>query len=57
MSEDPIVIAGAARTPMGSFQGELSGASASIQTASVLSLLPAASRARRLPAGTSSGHV
>lgn len=28
MSEDPIVIAGAARTPMGGFQGDLSGARA-----------------------------
>jgi len=29
MSSDPIVIVGAARTPMGGFQGDLSGASAS----------------------------
>ncbi|HBT41666.1 MAG TPA: hypothetical protein DEB21_06510, partial [Rhodospirillaceae bacterium] len=28
MHEDPIVIAGAARTPMGGFQGDLSGARA-----------------------------
>ena len=30
MSQDPIVIVGAARTPMGGFQGDLAGASADL---------------------------